>query len=100
LVLDWIDWFLDQFSDWLLDRLLDWLSDQLLERFDKKFESLLHNCTTTVTQQLSRDVEWDIVIPIKHVVAAGNLFTSQYIQAIFPEQIDEDYIMIVEEIQG
>jgi hypothetical protein len=96
LVLDRIDRFSDRLSDWLSD----WLSDQLLERFDKKFESLLHNCTTTVTQQLSRDVEWDVVIPIEHVVAAGNLFTSQYIQALFPEQIDEDYIMIVEETQG
>jgi hypothetical protein len=79
--------------------------DQLSEMIDKKFESLWHNCTTIVAQQLSQDVisqdmEWDVVIPIKHIMAACNLFTSQYIQALFPKQIDEDYIMIVEETQG
>jgi hypothetical protein len=83
-----------------IDRLLE-----LINKIDEKFESLLYNYTTTAAQQLSQDViswdvEWDVVIPIKHIVAAYNLFTSQYIQALLLEKIDEDYIMILEETQG
>ena len=89
-----------------IDRLLKIISEMI----DEKVESLLHNCTTAVAQQLSRDmisqdvtsrdVEWEVVIPIEHVVAAYHLFTSRYIQALFPEPIDEDYIMMLEETRG
>ena len=88
-----------------IDRLSELIGKMIDKKIDKRFEPLLHNCTTTVAQQLprdviSRDVEWNVVIPIEHVVAACNLFTSQYIQALFPEKTDADYIMKLEETQG